>query len=107
MATPAKSGAPPWARKMWYDAEAIYIEMPVTGHPPIIMKYRWTEGGLSEALKMMKVVYDKAGPHREKNGYNLDHSIIKREVRGKPAPTVNPKSRNIARNILKKLGMIP
>jgi hypothetical protein len=106
MATPAKSGAPAWARLVWYDAEAIYMEMPVAGHPPIIMKFDWTDGGLDKCRKTMKEVYDAAGPHRENNGWNLDHPIIHREARGKPAPKVDPKSRNIARNILKKLGMI-
>jgi hypothetical protein len=92
---------------MWHDAEAIYMEMPVVGHPPIIMKYPHTEGGLTAALKMMKVTYDAAGPHRERNGWDLGHKIIKRERQGqKPAPKTTPESRSIARNILKKLGMI-
>lgn len=103
----AKTGYPPWARRMWYDAEAIYLEMPVVGHPPIIMKYPATEGGLTKALNMMKVTYDKAGPHRERNGWKTDHEIIKREREGQlPKPRVSKESRNLARDILKKLGMI-
>lgn len=102
----AKTGYPKWARRMWYDAEAIYMEMPVVGSHPIILKYRHTEAGLTEALKMMKVVYDKAGPHREKNGWSLDHPIIQRESRGKPGPSMTTESRSIAHRVLKKLGMI-
>lgn len=106
-ATVAKTGYPKWARRMWYDAEAIYMEMPVVGHPPMIMKYPHTEGGLTAALKMMKVVYDAAGPHRERNGWSLDHKIIQRDRPGaKPKPVVSTESRSIARRVLKKLGMI-
>ena len=107
MATPAKTGHPAWARMMWHDSEAIYMEMPVVGHPPIIMKYPHTEGGLTAALKMMKVTYDAAGPHRERNGWQTDHPIIKRSREGaKPLPKVTTESRSLARSILKKLGMI-
>jgi hypothetical protein len=103
----AKTGHPAWARLMWHDADAIYMEMPVTGHPPIIMKFRHTEGGLTEALKMMKVVYDAAGPHRQRNGWNLDHPIIQRDRPGaKPKPKMTTESRSIARSVLKKLGLI-
>jgi len=106
MTKAGKTGAPPWARLTWYDSEAIYMELPVVGHPPIIQKFLWTDAGLNKALKLMKVEYDAAGPHRERNGWSLDHPIIKREVRGKPAPVATKESRSIARSILKKLGMI-
>lgn len=106
-ATVAKTGYPKWARRMWYDAEAIYLEMPVVGHPPIIMKFDWTDAGLNKALNFMKVTYDKAGPHREKNGWKTDHDVIKRERAGQlPKPRVGKESRSLARDILKKLGMI-
>ena len=106
MTSGAKTGYPKWARRMWFDNEAIYMEMPVVGQVPIIMKFPWTDAGLNKALKLMKVTYDAAGPHRERNGWNLNHPVIKREVRGKPAPVVTTESRSIARTILKKLGMI-
>jgi hypothetical protein len=82
------------------------MEMPVVGHPPIIQKFLWTDAGLNKALKMMKVTYDAAGPHRQKNGWSTDHPIIKRKKYGKPVPVATPQSRSIARSILKKLGMI-
>jgi hypothetical protein len=103
----AKTGHPPWARMMWYDAEAVYLEMPVKDSHPIIMKYPFTDAGLFKALQMMKKVYDSAGPHRDKNGWNLDHPIIKREREGaKPKPVLTTESRGVARAILRKLGMI-
>lgn len=107
MTTFAKTGYPKWARRMWYDAGNIYLEMPVVGKPPIIMKFIGTEGGLSKALDFMRVQYDKAGPHRDKNGWKLDHEVIKRERAGqKEAPRPTEARRSFARDILKKLGMI-
>jgi hypothetical protein len=105
-----KTGHPPWARLAWYDAEAIYIEMPVIGSHPIIMKYSFSDDGLLKALKMMKTVYDAAGPHREANGWNLDHPVVKRIAQGskigRAAPKVTEESRGIAHRLLKKMGMI-
>jgi hypothetical protein len=82
------------------------MEMPVKGAPPIIMKFDFSDGGLDKCRKTMKAVYDAAGPHRQKNGWSTDHPVIKREKHGKPAPVATPQSRSIARQILKKLGMI-
>jgi hypothetical protein len=107
MDTFAEVSAPPWARKMWCDNRFIYMEMPVVDHPPITLKWSFAEGGLSQALKMMRQVEQAAAPLRKQNGHYQtgDHPVIKRS-RSKPKLEQSPESRSIAWKVLKKLGMI-
>lgn len=51
------SGAPPWARLTWHDANYIYMEFPMANAAPYIMKFSKTEGGLTAALNIMKRLY--------------------------------------------------
>lgn len=103
----APAAAPPWARKMWYDSENIYIEMPVVDHPPIVLKFAWTDAGLNKALKLMRKVAETSAEYQGKNGWVKPHPVVKRFQRDvKPKPEMTTESRGIARNLLKKLGMI-
>lgn len=51
------TGAPPWARLTWHDANFIYMEFPMAGASPYIMKFSTCEGGLTSALNIMKRLY--------------------------------------------------
>lgn len=51
------TGAPPWARLTWHDANFIYMEFPMVGASPYIMKFSTCEGGLTSALNIMKRLY--------------------------------------------------
>lgn len=98
---------PPWARYMWFDSEHIYIEMPVTDGPPIILKERWTEAGLNKMLHLMKRTAEVSAAYQGKNGWEKPHPIVRRpRDPAKPKPEMSTESRSTARNILKKLGMI-
>ena len=105
--TYASTSAPPWARKMWYDSNHIYVEMPVVGHPPITLQFDWTDAGLNKALKLMRKVAETSAEYQGKNGWSKPHPIVKRQREGqKPKPVVTTESRSIARMVLKKLRMI-
>lgn len=106
MTTTLPSGAPPWARKLWYDNQAIYLEMPVVNHPPIIMKFDWTDAGLNKALKMMRQVAETSAEYQGKNGWAKPHPIVKVVNNPKVKPAMTTESRSIAREILRKLRMI-
>jgi hypothetical protein len=107
MSNIAPTGAPPWARKLWYDSASIYLEMPVTDHPPIILKFDFTDAGLSKALKMMKQVAETSAEYAGKNGWERPHPVVKRFTQNaKPAPQMTTESRSLARDILRKLRMI-
>lgn len=100
----ADTSAPPWARKMWYDSNHIYLEMPVKDSVPITLKYSWTEDGLSKALKMMKHVAETDSRYAPRNGKTvLDHPIIKRP---KEQVQSTVESRSKARELLKRKGII-
>lgn len=102
--TVAPTSAPPWARKMWFDTEHIYMEMPVIGSHPITLKEKWTEGGLSKMLKLMRRVAEESVNYVPRNGKTvLDHPIIKRP-KEQVQSTVEGRSK--ARELLKRKGII-
>jgi len=79
MGKPADTSAPPWARKVWFDTENLYLEMPVVGQAPITMKFSFTEDGLSKALKTIRHVAEVSAAYAPRNGKTvLDHPIVKR-----------------------------
>lgn len=102
------SGAPPWARLTWHDANYIYMEFPMANASPYIMKFSTCEGGLTSALNIMKRLYQdcdvQAREHYRKpsGGYTIK--------RTKTTPkTVSPATEaqaNAVREILRKGGYI-
>lgn len=80
------SGAPPWARLTWHDANFIYMEFPMAGASPYIMKFSTCEGGLTSALNIMKRLYQdcdvQAKEHYRKpsGGYTIKRSRTQPKV---------------------------
>lgn len=102
MTTPATKAAPPWARTVWSDANAIYVEVPdAGGGPPYILKFSHSEGGLGKALALLRSAHERA----DKTNYSTpkDDPRIKRGVK---SFAFTDSQRDDARAVLKKLGMI-
>lgn len=102
------TGAPPWARHTWYDANALYLEFPMAEAAPYIMKFSFSEGGLTACLHTMKRLYQdcdvQAKEHYRKpsGGYT-----IKRTRNQKPnVPAVTEAQSSAVREILRKGGYI-
>lgn len=101
------SGAPPWARLTWHDANYIYMEFPMANASPYIMKFSTCEGGLTSALNIMKRLYQdcdvQAKEHYRKprGGYT-----IKRTKTPKVASPATEAQASAVREMLRKGGYI-
>lgn len=102
------SGAPPWARHTWYDANFLYLEFPMAEAAPYIMKFSFSEGGLTDALHTMKRLYQdcdvqaKEMYRKPSGGYT-----IKRTRKDYVAETkATPAQTSAVRDILRKGGYI-
>lgn len=98
MTTAAPSFRPPYAVIAWADDVAVYVELP-RKPIPYIMKFPLTEAGLSKALNVMRVRH-RQEPTRYGN-YKLPEPAVTR-----PTPKFSDATRETARAILKKQGLI-
>lgn len=102
------TGAPPWARLTWHDANFIYMEFPMAGASPYIMKFSTCEGGLTSALNIMKRLYQdcdvQAKEHYRKptGGYTIKRTRTPPKV-ASPATEAQTEA---VRAILRKGGYI-
>ena len=100
MTTTAQSARPPWARMVWSDATAIYVEVPdAAGGAPYILKYEHSDGGLSKALSLLRNAHERA----DRTNYSTP----------KDDPRIKTKSfdftqeqRQSARDILRRRGIV-
>lgn len=103
------SGAPPWARLTWHDANFIYMEFPMANASPYIMKFSTSEGGLTSALNIMKRLYQdcdvqaKEMYRKPSGGYTVKRS--KRDIKSPPTPATEAQA-SAVREILRKGGYI-
>lgn len=87
---------PPAAAIAWATRDAIFVEIPCKGGPPLIVRYHKTVDGLQQALN---IIIDNHEPtHRT---ISADHPAIKR-----PKATFTEAQREGVREMLKKLGVI-
>lgn len=101
MTTTSTKAAPPWARTVWSDANAIFVEIPdAGGGPPYVMRFDHTDGGLSKCLNLLRSAHDRA----DRTNYSTpkDDPRIKKAKFG-----FNDSQREGARAVLKRLKMIP
>lgn len=102
------SGAPPWARLTWHDANFIYMEFPMANASPYIMKFSTCEGGLTSALNIMKRLYQdcdvQAREHYRKpsGGYTIKRT----KASPKTTTPATEAQANAVREILRKGGYI-
>ncbi len=102
------TGAPPWARNIWFDVGHIYLEFPMANAAPYIMKFSSTEGGLTEALNIMKRLYqdcdvDARQHYRKPEGGYTVKRTRKANVPASPATEAQAKA---VREILRKGGYL-
>lgn len=102
------TGAPHWARHTWYDANFLYLEFPIAEAAPYIMKFSFSEGGLTDALHTMKRLYQdcdvqaKEMYRKPSGGYT-----IKRTRKDHVAVAgATPEQASAVRDILRKGGYI-
>lgn len=102
------TGAPPWARHTWYDANFLYLEFPMAEAAPYIMKFSFSEGGLTDALHTMKRLYQdcdvqaKEMYRKPSGGYT-----VKRTRKDHVAVAgATPEQASAVRDILRKGGYI-
>lgn len=102
------TGAPPWARHTWYDANCLYLEFPMAEATPYIMKFSFSEGGLTDALHTMKRLYQdcdvqaKEMYRKPSGGYT-----VKRTRKDHVAVAgATPEQASAVRDILRKGGYI-
>jgi len=110
MAQMTNSFRPPWAVTIWSDDNNIYVEMPMkdTSLPPYIMKLPFSEGGLQQALYLLRRPKEEIKPT-----YGLDytkaaaqHPTIKHSPsREKLLKETTESQREMARRVLEKLGI--
>lgn len=102
MTTPASSARPPWARTVWSDSLAIYVEVPdAGGGPPYILKFDHSDNGLGKALHLLRSAFERA----DRTNYTTpgDDSRIKRQGR---SFAFTESQRASVREILRKRRMI-
>ena len=99
MAAQGKSAAPPTAIRIWSDGLFLYAEIP--GDPPYIQCESICEAGL---WKMLNLLRQKAPEHPIGSTKKVDTFIPK-----KPAEkvTATEDQRASAREVLRRLGMLP
>lgn len=103
------SGAPPWARLTWHDANYIYMEFPIANSAPYIMKFSTCEGGLTSALNIMKRLYQDCDVQAREmyrkptGGYTVKRS--KKDIKSPPTPVTEAQA-SAVREILRKGGYI-
>lgn len=101
MTSPAPSARPPWARFVWSDGIALFVEVPdASGGLPYIMRFDHSDQGLSKALLLLRSAHERA----DKTNYSTpkDDPRIKK---GKSF-AFTEQQRASVRTILKKRGMI-
>lgn len=100
--TTAPHASPPWARTVWADASAIFVEVPdASGGAPYVMKFSRSENGLGKALELLRSAYERA----DRTNYSTpkDDPRIKRKGQ---TFAFNDSQRDNARAVLRKLKMI-
>lgn len=96
----AKSGRPPWAITCWVDDFAVFTEVPCKSGPPLIQKYSLSESGLSRALAFLRAMHLEARPNGGTYKIGVQANITK------PGPKVSEETREKARAVLKRAGII-
>lgn len=92
--TIAPTGQPAWAVTAWADDNAIYIELRGQ-HGPCILRYPFSEAGLSKALHLMSSQHKKMdSPLYQAPGVNPAY---------KPKGDFNEQQRERAREVLRRL----
>jgi hypothetical protein len=97
-ATVAKSAAPAHAVLVWADERNVYAQLP-SQNAPYVACFPFTEGGLSAVLKHLGAM------HIEHSGEPYLRPIVPTQEMKKLGLTQN--DREAARDVLKKIGVIP
>jgi len=112
MAMSAPSFRPPWAVVMWSDENNIFIELPMKDPslPPYIAKYRYSEGGLQQALHALRRPPEEIKPsYGTPTDYTksaASHPAIKHSpARDRLLKETTESQREMARRVLEKLGI--
>lgn len=100
MNTFATSAKPPNAISVWSDIRNVYCEIPAKEGPPLILKYPFSEAGLTKVLALMK---KQALAFDPKGGF---YSIPAPKITTPKPATFTETQRATARDILKKQGLI-
>lgn len=92
--SPARTAAPANALLLWTDNLSLFTQLPGPGGLPIVIRYPLTTSGLSSALGLIRTrAYD-----------GLDHTYTPSETPNQPG---TPAQRENAREVMKRLGIIP
>lgn len=92
--TVAPTARPAWAVTAWADDNAIYIELPSI-HGPCVLRYPFSESGLSKALHLMSSQHKKLNsPIYQAPGVNPAY---------KPQGGFSEQQRERAREVLRRL----
>lgn len=89
---------PPWAVTAWCDTRYVYVEFPVKGSIPFVMKFALSEAGLSKALWLLRERHEAGHPLRMEKD---THPRINR-----PKPIATEAQRVTVLSILKKNGLV-
>jgi len=99
---PLSTAKPPYAVVAWVDDYNVFVELPSVEGPPYILSYQLSEGGLAQALKVMRTAYEAVKPKPSRGKFSPTAPV--RE------PTVikdfSKTQRAVVREILKKQGLI-
>lgn len=113
MANLDRNPIPPYAVTMWTNDREIFVAMPMTkGGDPYIISFKLSEGGLSQALEVLRkrpkevILPTAAAPA------NYTKPAVQPQVRVSKAQErlyaeTTPEQRNAALELLRKLKMVP
>lgn len=110
---------PPHAVTMWTDGRDIYVALPMTrGGTPFITRYSLSEGGLSQALEVLKAKAREVLEPTRAQPLDLTREAHERRFKSQPEVVKLSKAqeklhaettaeqRQAARDLLKKLGLV-
>lgn len=112
MAMSTNSFRPPWAITVWSDDNNIYAEIPMKDAtlPPYIMKLPLSEGGLSQALYLLRRPREEIKPtYAQPTNYTKaadSHPAIRHSPsRDRLLKETTEQQREMAKRVLEKLGI--
>lgn len=111
MGTMDKSPIPAWAVQMWATEHDIIVALPMTaGGVPYLIKYPLSEGGLSEALKVLKLQVPEAPRPTAAHpaNYTIPHNqpmVKTSKAHEQLVKETTESQREAARQLVAKLGL--
>lgn len=103
----SSSFIPPYAVTIWTDAQNIYVHVPAkqASHPPLILKYALTEGGMAKALAFTQKSYRDSQPKGGYSTYTMPPQAPGHVAKSKTAAKYTAEDRAKASELLRKLGL--